>query len=156
MTEVELIKELNKILTLEHGHLGMYKNYLDHQEKELRKTFRTFVEIEIAHINKLETVLRNLGAKPSLLIETGDIIGHMLGITVNLTDTKKVIETYRFIEEKSHAGYSEFIQKLEQDAEKRTQFIGEFLTSNMLEAKLMELWLADYFRTTYEVTATVH
>jgi demethoxyubiquinone hydroxylase (CLK1/Coq7/Cat5 family) len=125
----------------------MYKNYLDYQEKEIKRTFRAFMEIEMAHINKLEIVLRNLGAQPSLLIEGGDIIGRMLGITINLTDIKTIVKTYSFIEEKSHIGYTKFINKLEQDDEKRTQFIAEFLASNMLEAKLMQLWLEDHLKT---------
>lgn len=146
MTEQELIKEINIILTLEHGHLGMYKNFMDYKDKAIRRTFKSFMEIEIAHINKLETVIRNLGAKPSLLVEGGDIIGHMFGITINLTDTKKVLETYSLIEKKSHIGYTKFINKMEQDSEKRTQFIAEFLASNMLESKLMQLWIDDYLK----------
>lgn len=146
MTEAELIKELNKILTLEHGHLGMYKDFQGYQEKDLRKTFRRFMEVEIEHINKLENVMRNLGAKPSPLIESGDILGRMLGITINMSSTKTVLETYGFIEKKSHQGYTDFITKLEQDEEKRTQFIAEFLSSNMLEAKLMQLWLEDHLK----------
>lgn len=143
MTDPELIKELNKILTLEHGHLGMYRDLLDYHDKEIRRTFRRFTEIEIEHIGKLENVLRNLGAKPSLMIEGGDIIGQMLGITVNLASIKTALETYRFIEQKSHAGYTDFVTRLDQDREKRSQFIAEFLYSNMLEAKLMQLWLEE-------------
>lgn len=144
MTEKELIKELNTILTLEHGHLGMYKDYLNFKEKEIRRTFRRFMEIEIEHINKLETVIMNLGAKPSLLRETGDIIGHLLGITLNLTSTRNVLETYSKIEKKSHQGYATFVEKLEQDIDKREQFIAEFVNSNMVEARLMQLWLEDH------------
>jgi len=146
MTEVELVKELNKILTLEHGHLGMYRDFLDYEEKTIQRTFRRFMEIEIEHIDKLENVMRNLGAKPSIIIEGGDILGRMLGITVNMTSTKTVLETYSFIEKKSHIGYTEFITKLEQDEDNRTQFIAEFLASNMLEAKLMQLWLDDHLK----------
>ena len=50
----KLIGELNKILTLEHGHLGMYENYPDYKDKDIRRTFRRFMEIEIEHINKLK------------------------------------------------------------------------------------------------------
>lgn len=143
MTDQELIKELNKILTLEHGHLGMYENYLTHEEKDIRRTMRRFMEIEIEHIEKIKMVIRNLGAKPSLIIEGGDIIGRMLGITLNFSSVRKTLETYSFIEKKSHQGYTDFIVKLESDNEKRTQFIAEFLSSNMLEAQLMHLWLED-------------
>jgi demethoxyubiquinone hydroxylase (CLK1/Coq7/Cat5 family) len=143
MNDSNLIKELNKILTLEHGHLGMYKDFLDFPESEIRRTFRRFMEIEIEHINKLENVIMNLGAKPSLFIEAGDIIGKMIGITLNLTNTQNVLETYSKIEKKSHQGYTEFITKLEQDDDKREQFIAEFVAGNMLEAKLMHLWLEE-------------
>ena len=143
MNDNELIKEINKILTLEHGHLGMYKDFLDFSEKEIRRTFRRFMEIEIEHINKLEIVIRNLGAKPSLIMEAGDIFGRLLDITLNLTNTQNVLETYSKIEKKSHQGYSEFVTKLEEDNDKREQFIAEFVASNMLEAKLMHLWLED-------------
>lgn len=143
MDDKEIIKELNKTLTLEHGHLGMYKDFLDFPEKEIRRTFRRFMEIEIEHINKLENVIRNLGAKPSLLIETGDIFGKMLDITLNFRGTKNILETYSKIEIKSHQGYTKFITELEQDQSKREQFIAEFLASNMLEAKLMHLWIED-------------
>lgn len=143
MTDAELTRELNKILTLEHGHLGMYKDFSDYQEKELRRTFRRFMEIEIEHINKLKNTIMNLGAKPSILIESGDIIGQMLGITLNLSSTRGILETYSFIEKKSHQGYYDFVSKLDNDTENRSQFIAEFLASNMLEAKLMHLWLED-------------
>lgn len=143
MNNAELIKELNIILTLEHGHLGMYKDFLNFPEREIRRTFRRFMEIEIEHINKLENVIMNLGAKPSILKEAGDIVGKMLGVTLNLTNTQNVLETYSKIEKKSHQGYSEFVAKLEQDENKREQFIAEFVASNMLEAKLMQLWLED-------------
>lgn len=144
MTDAELIKELNKILTLEHGHLGMYKDFLDLEGKEIRRTFRRFMEIEIEHIDKLKAVIMNLGAKPSLLIEGGDIIGQVFGISINnLTNTRTVLETYSKIEDLSHKGYTDFIVKLEQADNKREQFISEFLASNMLEAKLMHLWLED-------------
>ncbi|MEL7566648.1 MAG: demethoxyubiquinone hydroxylase family protein [Dehalobacterium sp.] len=143
MNDKELIREINKILTLEHGHLGMYKDFLDFSEKEIRRTFRRFMEIEIEHINKLEMVIRNLGAKPSLIMEAGDVFGKILDITLNLTNTQNVIETYSRIEKKSHQGYSEFITKLEEDDDKREQFISEFLASNMLEAQLMHLWLEE-------------
>lgn len=143
MNDKELIREINKILTLEHGHLGMYKDFLDFSEKEIRRTFRRFMEIEIEHINKLEIVIRNLGAKPSLIMEVGDVFGKILDITLNLTNTQNVLETYSKIEKKSHQGYSEFITKLEEDDDKREQFISEFVASNMLEAKLMHLWLED-------------
>ena len=143
MEDKQLIKEINKILTLEHAHLGMYKNYLDFKEREIRRTFRAFMEIEIAHINKLEIVIRNLGAKPSMLMEVGDVFGRMLDITLNITSTKNVLETYSKIEKKSHQGYTEFVTKVEQNTEKREQFIAEFVASNMLEAKLMHLWLED-------------
>ncbi|NBJ17029.1 MAG: ferritin-like domain-containing protein [Dehalobacter sp. 4CP] len=146
MNDKELIKELNKILTLEHGHLGMYKDFLDFPEKEIRRTFRRFMEIEIEHIGKLENVIRNLGAKPSLLIETGDIFGKMLDITLNLTSTKNVLVTYSKIEIMSHQGYAKFVVKLEQDNNNREQFLSEFLAGNMLEAKLMHLWLEDQLK----------
>ncbi|HWI55359.1 MAG TPA: demethoxyubiquinone hydroxylase family protein [Desulfobacteria bacterium] len=143
MTDAELVRQLNKILTLEHGHLGMYKDFSDYQDKDIRRAFRRFMEIEIEHINKLKNVTRNLGAKPSILIESGDIIGQMLGISFNLSSTRGVLETLSLIEKKSHQGYFDFVSKLEEDAEKRSQFIAEFLVSNMLEAKLMHLWLED-------------
>lgn len=143
MDDKQLIKELNKILTLEHGHLGMYKDFSVYEEKDIRRTFRRFMEIEIEHIEKLKNVIRNLGAKPSLLIEGGDILGQMLGVTINMSKVSNVLQTYSFIEKKSHQGYTDFIVKLEEDSEKRSQFIAEFLAGNMLEAKLMQLWLED-------------
>lgn len=143
MNDKELIRELNKILTLEHGHLGMYKDFSVYEEKDIRRTFRHFMEIEVEHIEKLKNVIRNLGAKPSLLIEGGDIIGQMLGVTINMSKVTNVLQTYSFIEKKSHQGYTDFIVKLEEDTEKRSQFIAEFLAGNMLEAKLMHLWLED-------------
>lgn len=144
MNDVDLIKEMNKILTLEHGHLGMYKDFLDFKEKPLRQTFKHFMEIEVAHISKLKEVVTNLGAKPTVLIESGDILGQLFGMTINLTSTRTLLQSYTFIEQKSHEGYSKFISKLESDDNSRNQFIAEFLASNMLEAKLMELWLNDY------------
>jgi len=144
MNDTQLVRKLNKILTLEHGHLGMYKDFLDHQDKEIRRTFRRFMEVEIEHINKLKNVIMNLGAKPSLIIEGGDVIGRLLGMTLDLTSTESIVKTYSTIEKKSHQGYSDFISKLETDNDKREQFISEFLASNMLEAKLMQLWLDDY------------
>lgn len=140
MDDRQLIKELNKILTLEHGHLGMYKNYLTYQSKEIRRTFRRFMEIEAEHIAKLNGIIRNLGGKPSILIDAGDVIGRVLGITMNMTNTRDIFKTYSLVEKKSHQGYANFVSKLEKSA-KVQQFIAEIAASNMLEAELMHLWL---------------
>jgi LPS O-antigen subunit length determinant protein (WzzB/FepE family) len=76
-------------------------------------------------------------------MEVGDVFGKILDITLNLTNTQNVLETYSKIEKKSHEGYSEFVTKLEEDDDKREQFISEFVASNMLEAKIDDLWLED-------------
>jgi len=47
--------------------------------KEIHRTFRRFMEIEVDHIRKIESVIYNLGGKPSLMVEGGDIIGGMFG-----------------------------------------------------------------------------
>ncbi|WP_066636717.1 hypothetical protein [Desulfolucanica intricata] len=143
MEDKELLKELNIVLTLEHGHLGMYKDFLHHKDKELRRTFRRFAEIEMEHINKIKDVILNLGAKPSPIIKTGDIIGKLFGITINMADTLEALKAYSYIEKKSHQGYSDLVTRLEKDTEKREQFIAEITASNMLESKLMHLWLED-------------
>ena len=140
MDDKQLLKELNKILTLEHGHLGMYKNYLSHEDKEIRRTFRRFMEIEEEHIVKLNGIIRNLGGKPSILIDAGDVFGRILGITMNLTNTRDIFKTYSLVEKKSHQGYYNLVSKLERSS-KRQQFIAEITASNMLEAELMHLWL---------------
>lgn len=147
MDDKHLIKELNKILTLEHGHLGMYRNFLDYDDKEIRRVFRRFMKIEVEHINKLNDIIRNLGVNPSLIVETGDTIGRMFGITINLADIKEVIRGFSFIEQKSYHGYSKFVEELEKDDKERNNFIAEIASSNMLEAKLMYLWLEDKLRT---------
>lgn len=143
----KLIGELNKILTLEHGHLGMYENYPDYKDKDIRRTFRRFMEIEIEHINKLKNTIRNLGGKPFAIVEGGNIIGRMLGITIQVSDIKNTLGSYSLIEKKSFEGYSKFVLDLEEDAEKRNQFIAEIAVSNMLEADLMHLWLKDKLKT---------
>ncbi len=143
MKDQELIRELNKILTLEHGHLGMYENLLNHRDKDIRRTFRRFMEIEKEHINKITGVILNLGGKTSILVEGGDIIGQIFGITVNATSDRDLIKAYSFIEKKSHQGYADFVARLESDPEIRNQFIAEIASSNMIEAQLMHLWLED-------------
>lgn len=145
MDDRQLLKELNKILTLEHGHLGMYKNYLSYQDKDIRRTFRRFMEIELEHIAKLNGVIRNLGGKPSMLIDAGDVIGRFLGITMNMTSNRDILKTYSLVEKKSHQGYQNLVSKLEQSS-KTEQFIAEITASNMLEAQLMHLWLEEKLR----------
>jgi len=141
MDDEKLIKELNKILTLEHGHLGMYKDYLNYKDKDIRRTFRRFMEVEEEHIGKINNIIRNLGGRPHLTVDGGDIIGRLFGITLNaVTNTKELIRVYSIIEKKSHEGYSKFVARLEQDTP-RNQFIAEIAASNMLEAHLMQLWL---------------
>lgn len=143
MQVTEIIAELNKILTLEHGHLGMYKNFTVYQDKEIRRTFRRFAEIEMEHINKVKNTILNLGGKPSIIIEGGDIIGRLFGVTVNLASEKDVVKTFSWVEKKSHQGYAGFVSKLEQNNDTMQQFIAEIAAANMLEAKLMHLWLED-------------
>ncbi|AGL00429.1 hypothetical protein [Desulfoscipio gibsoniae] len=143
MEERKIIKELNKILTLEHGHLGMYKNFLDYSDQELRRTFRRFAEIEIEHINKVKSAVLNMGGKPSTIVEGGDIIGRLFGITINLTNVQEVVKTYSWVEKKSHQGYADFVSKLEQSGGAMQQFIAEIAAANMLESRLMHLWLDD-------------
>lgn len=148
MDDKKLVKELNKILTLEHGHLGMYKNFMKYEDKEIRRTFRRFMEVEEEHIGKINNIIRNLGGKPSLTVDGGDIIGKMFGFTLNtVADTKELLKVYSFIEKKSHEGYAEFVTQLEQDTQERNQFIAEIAAANMLEAQLMQLWLDNKMQT---------
>ena len=58
MDDKALIKELNKILTLEHGHLGMYLE----QDDEKRNQFIA----EIAAVNMLEAELMHLWLEDKL------------------------------------------------------------------------------------------
>ena len=58
MDDQALIKELNKILTLEHGHLGMYLE----QDDEKRNQFIA----EIAAANMLEAELMHLWLEDKL------------------------------------------------------------------------------------------
>lgn len=142
MNAKQTINSMNKILTLEHGHLGMYRNYRNHQDKEIRRTFRRFMEIEIDHIRKLDQIILNLGGKPSPLAEGGDIIGKIYGIAMNFRNDKDLLKSFSLIEKKSHIGYTDLITTLEEEGEKE-QFIAEIASANMLEAKLMFLWLDD-------------
>lgn len=142
MDDKKLVSELNKILTLEHGHLGMYKNFNEFEDQEIRRTFRRFYEIEVEHIEKLRGIMHNLGAKPRLLIEGGDILGNLFGITLNTAaGPKETIKVYSAIEKKSHEGYSDFVSNLEQDPEPRNRYLAEIVVSNMVESQLMHLWL---------------
>ncbi|MGC7873435.1 ferritin-like domain-containing protein [Desulfosporosinus sp. SYSU MS00001] len=144
MDTKELIYELNKILTLEHGHLGMYKSFMNYSDKDLRRTFRHFLDLEMEHVNKIQNILRNLGAKPSLLVEGGDIIGNMFGITINVADEFEAIKAFKVIEKKSHEGYVKFTTKLERENNILSNFIVEEITSsNQLESYLQYLWLND-------------
>jgi len=143
LDDTQLLLELNKIMTLEHGHLGMYRDFDRHQDQDMRRTFRRFAEVEEEHIQKIKNVILNMGGKVSLLAEGGDILGKLFGITINLGSDHDLIKTFSFIEKKSHEGYQKFVTKLEQDQEKRSQLIAEIASSNMLEAWLMHLWLED-------------
>jgi rubrerythrin len=144
MKEQDLIKEINKVIALESGHLGMYKNYRQFKDIELRRTFRRFMEIELEHIRKLKDIEKNLGKVPSVLAESGDIIGKIFGISVtNLASQEKLLRAYSFIEKKSYEGYYELVSKLELSDDKLNRFIAEVISDNMLEAKLMHLWLEE-------------
>ncbi|AFM41605.1 hypothetical protein Desaci_2673 [Desulfosporosinus acidiphilus SJ4] len=144
MDTTELITELNKILTLEHGHLGMYKNFMNYSDRDVRRTFRHFMEMEMEHVNRIQTILRNLGIKPSLIVEGGDIIGKMFGVSINIADELEAIKAFKFIEEKSHQGYLKFTEKLEKENTPLSNFIAEEITSsNQLESYLQYLWLKD-------------
>jgi len=143
MEDKQLFQELNKILTLEHAHLGMYKNFLKYSDKEIRRTFRRFMEVEMEHIAKINSIIYNLGGKPTLLAEGADILGSFFGFTINMVNEQSILTSYSLIEKKSHQGYAEFIHKVEQDSKERNQFIAEIVAPNMLEAKLMHLWLED-------------
>jgi bacterioferritin (cytochrome b1) len=148
LEDKQLISELNRILTLEHGHLGMYRDFIDHEEKEIRRTFRRFSEIEAEHVEKVKSILYNLGAKPSLVVEGGDIIGSLFGFTINkAASIRDIIKIYSAIEKKSHEGYAAFVSKIEQDADNRNRFLAEIVSSNMLESHLMHLWLEDKLKT---------
>ncbi|MDR3540535.1 MAG: ferritin-like domain-containing protein [Desulfosporosinus sp.] len=149
MDNNELIGELNKILTLEHGHLGMYENFMSYKDKDVRRTFRHFMELEMEHVNKIQNILRNLGAKPSPLVEGGDIIGKMFGITINIADEHAALKAFKFIEEKSHEGYLKFTVKLEKENSNLLNYIAEEITSsNQLESYLQYLWLEDKLNVT--------
>lgn len=148
MDDKQLITELNKILTFEHGHLGMYENYATYQDKDMRRTFRRFMELEMEHINRIQSVIRNLGEKPSLVVEGGDILGKLFGVSMQVTGDREILKVYDFIEQKSHQGYSDFISKLERENDNMYQFIAEITAVNKLEAQLQHLWLEDKLNNT--------
>lgn len=143
MNYEELLTELNKILTLEHGHLGMYENYMSYKDKEIRRTIRRFMELEMEHIMKIQSILKNLGEKPSIVAEGGDIIGRLFGITINMTDTYEALKAFNFIEQKSHQGYKKFLSRLDQEDQKMYSFIAEIIYANELESFFQHLWLRD-------------
>lgn len=147
MNNNELIAELNKILTLEHGHLGMYENFMSYKDKDIRRTFRHFMELEMEHVTRIQNILQNLGAKPSPLVEGGDIIGKIFGITINFADEREALKAFKFIEEKSHQGYLKFTRKLEKENSNLLNYFAEEITaSNQLESYLQYLWLEDRLR----------
>lgn len=76
----------------------MYKDLLDYGEKEVGRTFRRFMEIEMEHINKITNVIYNLGAHLSLLIEGGNIIGKLFGITIKMAGGRDLFKACSFIE----------------------------------------------------------
>lgn len=143
MEDKQLVYEINKILTLEHGHLGMYRNFMEQSDKDTRRALRRFLEIEHEHIAQINNILLNLGAKPSLMAEGGDILGKLFGFTVNLADTQGALKSFSFIEKKSYLGYQKFVSKLETQGDKHCRFIAEMFGPNMVESKLMHLWHED-------------
>lgn len=143
MEDTDLILQLNKIITLEHGHLGMYRGFDMHQDKDIRRTFRRFTEIEEEHIQKIKSIILNMGGKVLMLTEGGDILGKLFGVTINLGSDHDLLKTFSLIEKKSNEGYQSFVSKLEEDGDNRSQLIAEITSSNMLEAWLMHLWLED-------------
>lgn len=141
MNTIQIINELNKINTIEHGHLGMYKNHNDFDDRETRWALKRFYELEIDHIEVVNKIIKNLGGKPSLIAESGDIIGKIFGTTVNLTSPLTALSSFNLIEKKSSQSYLEFINKLEKEDPQQDQLLVEFLVPNMLDADLMHLWL---------------
>ena len=135
MDDKQLLTELNKILFLEHTHLGLYKSQLHLvKERDIKRAFVRFMEMEAEHINRLRDIIITLGGKPAIFSELGDLGGKILGITVDLTGTLSMLKTDYLIEKKSFEGYTNLIAKISD------RKVADLIAVNSLEAHLMELW----------------
>jgi len=138
MNNIQIVKELNKILFLEHTHLGLYKSQL-HLTKvpDIKRAFIRFMEMEAEHIDRLRDIIITLDGKPAIFSELGDFPGKILGITVDLSGTTNMLKSDYFIEKKSFEGYSNLIAKISD------RKLADLVSVNSLEAHLMELWLQE-------------
>lgn len=143
MDNIQIVNELNKILTIEHGHLGMYKNNNAYDDRETRWTIKRFYELELTHVETISQIIRNLGGKPSLIVESGDILGRIFSITINLSSPIAALSSFNYVEKKSNQNYLEFINKLEKMGQGQNDLVAELLIPNMVDSDLMHLWLEE-------------
>ncbi|MHB1042104.1 MAG: ferritin-like domain-containing protein [Eubacteriales bacterium] len=134
----QLLKELNKILFLEHAHLGLYKSQVHLvRDQDIKRAFSRFMEMEDDHIERLRDIIITLDGKPGAISEIGDPAGKILGVSVDLSGTFNMLRADYFIEKKSFEGYTNLIAQISD------RKVADLVAVNSLEAHLMELWLEE-------------
>lgn len=138
MDKKELITKLNDVLMYEHGHLGIYATQSKTiGDRQIAHVFDRFRHLEEEHAEKIRTLIIDLGGKPGLRSKLGDEGGKVLGFVLQATGTLNVLKADLKVESLAVKNYHELCNKIEDES------IRDRMLENMIDARLMYLWLAD-------------
>jgi len=138
----QLVRELNKILLFEHGHLGIYAAQAKRvKDREIARAFDRFKHLEEEHAGKIVTLIRDLGGSPSLPSSLGDEGGKILGVSLSLTGIENILRADMIIEATAYKNYHKLYKKITDET------LRNRLGDNMIDAHLMYLWLKDRLET---------
>jgi len=134
----ELVLKLNNVLMYEHGHLGIYATQSKTiGDRQIAHVFDRFRHLEEEHAAKIRNLIVDLGGVPSLISRLGDEGGKLLGLALQATGTIGVLKADLKIEEIAVKNYHELCNEIEDES------IRDRMLENMIDARLMYLWLTD-------------
>lgn len=130
--------KLNEVLLYEHGHLGIYTAQAKTVgDQQIAHVFDRFRHLEEEHADKIRRLIMDLGGTPNLISRLGDEGGKLLGLALQVTGTLTVLKADLKVEELAVKNYHELCNKIEDES------IRDRMLENMIDARLMYLWLAD-------------
>jgi len=109
-------------------------------DRKIRMVLDRFKHLEHKHSEKVELLMRELGASPGFRHQASTTGGGLLGRALGAIGVDNMLKADPVIERKAVEGYSKLIASLHDTS------IADRLAENMIDASLMHLWIKQELR----------
>ena len=140
MDKKNLINRLNWFYSLELNQVEMYKaQSREADDLRLARALNKFARIEQDHVDKIRSLIEELGETPSPLWEAaGELTGHVAGKLSGLTAREKTLRFNIALERKAVHDYQALIKEVDDPG------IKDVLWDNLLDEELHKSWMLEY------------